>query len=798
MTEIKINPPHYVGPRGVLLNFYEITRGFEEDLLSRLEEKFQKAKKTGYENGTIIPCDIFWALGRYDVIEVLVADRLFDHQSARINQEFKTHKDTKGILDTNHIFCFSLEEESKLLTPQDIHNVTLKEKYPFCLFSFFTINPYFLEKFGFDFEKALHHYFYEIRPNIEPTSIRYLIFHSLSSYQVVLMSFAEQFDALFYNLAQIRQMTGNKVLEHVMTDLNSDDDKPIFIRSHSIPAIRNDFIKNDSLKMLSEQYADPQRKLRLRMDCTHPEYVSVSKYLTNKFNKLVEDIRIYKTTGTYNLSIDLPADIYVKDYSDVLLEIGKANRDKESPLYGKIRNLRTEVLGVAPLSGENQEIPPDKLIESNQPGIKIDENEPVFFDIFAEKKNWSTNNEPSFLSRQRLLSLGIELSNLAFDPVQWNQVNDLLETAKNISNKKPQEYIDNYEQFGEEFILEIINEFEFALSQRKIHAHPDIFDATDRCFANRGGIQRTIQAANGLIKKIFLRSGQSGTTWEGFTIFGYETDYACNKFLKTIHLPYHCIFEVDKWWGVFHELGHLIVDQLNYPHLIYRNGAEYTNKSDRMVTETFCDLYAIYNGFSHDYSLYLKSTWKYLIRRVGWGVFKEHPKYFEDLLYRSLLIWLCFQENSNGKDLDYYLKDIVTIYNKIIGILRPNFDDKNWKEHIEHLVDDIRNKLINKLNDRKDKLKNLKLTCLQCIYLKNKINIPIDIDKSNLLSIYNNLADGKLVDVNERPELIPLSILKYKDQATTREKYQESLFRIHLTAFLSLWNWQVKIIQKTA
>jgi hypothetical protein len=141
-----------------------------------------------------------------------------------------------------------------------------------------------------------------------------------------------------------------------------------------------------------------------------------------------------------------------------------------------------------------------------------------------------------------------------------------------------------------------------------------IEEVTSRFSELRGGVQRALLATEYLPGYI-IGSISSNMKWQGFVVA-----VPTNRFLhinQVILVPEEILWKPDRWWALYHEIGHIIVD--NFKELLvneFRNKfmATKTNQNFWLntLTELITEVIGFEMGFYGDYSLFFDRFWSHI------------------------------------------------------------------------------------------------------------------------------------------------------------------------------------------
>ena len=126
----------------------------------------------------------------------------------------------------------------------------------------------------------------------------------------------------------------------------------------------------------------------------------------------------------------------------------------------------------------------------------------------------------------------------------------------------------------------------------------------------KGGKQRLLKALKCLCLDIFQGVDFD---WHGYVVIGRQ--YLYNHSEEVLSFPSHRAFEVSQYFGLFHEIGHVVsLKKEGFWKERYTSDQEKELLSSYRDTtkEIFCDLFDFQCGFLGDYQLYYKAIPPYL------------------------------------------------------------------------------------------------------------------------------------------------------------------------------------------
>ena len=358
--------------------------------------------------------------------------------------------------------------------------------------------------------------------------------------------------------------------------------------------------------------------------------------------------------------------------------------------------------------------------------------------------------------------------------------------AKNLGTKK---FDDNRKRIILlEQLKKIIQTLEFSIYQRISGIQMSyLMEAKQTGFEKFGGIQRIALAVETIPGDIINNITQNN--WNGFCVFGSEPDFLCQNIGEVISIPFEYKFFPEKWWGLGHEIGHLLInrerDQIfttplkdeieekfeidiaNFRVKLEKTKVydeeqflEYRDRELEFIKENIEEICADYLNlkfvFGSDWGSFLQCTLDYLDNR-GYDILSETR------LFR--IISISEHIHQNGIDDDKYL---YTVINHI----------KPFKTYGEV-----------RFKDRVDIIKNQTF----CLYIKtvgkilNNIDtlVNIDLNDDTLKKIDLELNKGKIIENNNH-----LNVIYILNSLINRDLNDNINFRYQITSILSLYNYR--------
>jgi hypothetical protein len=253
--------------------------------------------------------------------------------------------------------------------------------------------------------------------------------------------------------------------------------------------------------------------------------------------------------------------------------------------------------------------------------------------------------------------------------------------------------------------------------------------------------------------------------WTGFFIIG--KGYYYDHFAGVLSIPVDAAFEVDKYFGLFHELGHIIIsrNKIYFEDEIESldNGA--FDDIYELRTEIFCDLFDFRCGFLGHYELYMNSIPFYLANLINR---KQVPyKKIEEYVLRLLLVTLYSNNFYRLENMEKISKDLLEDFLRKGKITMTPDEKGEVLKNIHYTAAALKNSLTHFRKFFDEFFSDF------CRTRESKF-------ESHLFkSQFKRILDGEVVSGVEHPQLIVLAMIKEK----TRKK--SIPFKAHVAAIQS-------------
>ena len=309
----------------------------------------------------------------------------------------------------------------------------------------------------------------------------------------------------------------------------------------------------------------------------------------------------------------------------------------------------------------------------------------------------------------------------------------------------------------------------------------------------KGGVQRIIQAAEAIPQYVYRAI--YGENWPGFLICGYSARYTHEQG-GAINIQTAAIFNPEKWWGLFHELGHSWVDstpanqerpclfadktfqgKLQFNMGVAEADSNY-NQEVRTISEVLADVfdYCFFSG--KDFQSYAKIIWKFLLSEM-----KSDPiigRQFHFYLFRSFYVFvyntLYLEKKLNYDSLNF--AQIGKLYESFIKHLKA----ANGQMPIKAST---RDEVINYFTRYKWTLEHARES-VERTGVDFYDPAEAETIKRDLIP---QLREGSILsnDAITNPPLLILLLKRYTLSADFERSTPEERFKIRMATILSLW-----------
>lgn len=623
----------YVCNFGIKVIMLQVLPGYEREVVKIFSKELRKLKRE---------FRIFKALGNYDIFII--------YESSDYSPDVIDIGTIPHILKSNELLCFPWEIK-------DESGGKIKDGLDFMIFEknilgfcFLKINPYHIVQTGTIVEQSIID-FCKRQKNLS-------ILGTFGWNEILILVHGESIQSTFKTLLEISDAR----LEYQILDKGK---KPIVkqqgmlflktlsflgINFHLLEKLQDDpnFLKNTLQERISKKIF-PQ----LYIACC-PEFLNdITSEALNRFGQTniilgAEDVQIYK--------IDK-----IRTWGEFFTEVYNFREKNKSKLFStSIRiNWKKEKDKHKLRSKSNQ-----GSMECSYPPVTISKREASII-----KKRFG----PSF--QVWFLNTIYTFDNLIQNNIAKDAFIDMVPFAKEIKN------IALSEESKVQALSDCIDHFIFGAQQRASSIYSGIDNIEYRFSVFKGGIQRVLQAIELLPKSMLEKLGMS---WNGIVNAGESETYRSE--LMVLNIPIDCLFAPKKWWGLFHEIGHVVAlnsDLLNFSDTplkdfqmknmgIFKENSDFTEFAE-LCWEISADIFDYTLGFVTDIETYFGAVWKYLDKEYSQiedvseqekieHLFRSFYVYLYDLIFQKKQISF---DSLNEKNLEKYFKDFVCFLNGI-------------------------------------------------------------------------------------------------------------------------------------
>jgi hypothetical protein len=440
-----------------------------------------------------------------------------------------------------------------------------------------------------------------------------------------------------------------------------------------------------------------------------------------------------------------------------------------------------------------------RALEGNQEPDSSPIHDPEIF----PHKDYPYEDLESFFGENAAPSLAAQiyaLNSLSHNPITGSVFRGLKDYPRLIMGRGTERYIKNHENPDEVLGYKFTEVLGHGLELRSYGTYGNVERPYGRYAKLKGGVQRALMAMEYLPTKILERAA-SPNFW-----FGFINAYEESKFFElqeVIYAPLESLWKPEKWWALYHESGHIIVDR--YPILASDDVKEIkcflAPRTDpiawsKLFIELAAEVIGYELGYFGDLDFLLQTLWPHLEE------IEESLKDYATLkayLIRTFFVEIwekCYGQLAGDPacekcDIDVYYnteylyKSLLEHIGKIEKILGKPFPEKDFaiSSHMSYFKDVL--PFINYLYNQISELEK-----------KDSINIfrrRSWIEDPTTQYIANNLLNGEVYwEEIEHPEAVMYHILKNQGESKSKVGYFPFVF----ATILTFWNAQVQWLKK--
>lgn len=573
------------GDFGLELTFVQLRPGSEFNVEEQLSKVFPKSVK-------------YKCFGKFDLLTVSQMDTLGD---------LRKRGDTLGgihpdILQVNRVLCFAFDHPASIMVSNEIFLT-----YRLAGVCFLKFQSDALRKYGPKLYERILSHLHNNRLKLE--SDAHALYGSLGWSELVIFLFSSNPTSVLKDVLALGNLT--------LPELGFEAQYSVFVDTFTVPCVEYSYLHS---LLYAEQHGNlkPNRVDNLNTYLNVACKSGYSSYeVADKISEYFETVPepAYGKTD-FLVRPQLPFEMFVarllrfrrdEDVKKHVFSTSSIFTLKESP---KPRPLKTKS--------------PQTIFKDVQMGDRL-------MELALSDESLCRGLEDCFAGLSACLSDEV-LSEVFLDLVPF--VSYLLDRGENELDRP----------FQKAELSNVVEAFAKAFRQRFLGSHLTLFEITELVLTYQGGVHRILQAVN-LIPYALLKD--FGESWIGFTVFGLRGQYMRYSF-GIMNLPYECLFDPARWFGLLHEIGHdffhkkgvLQKDELA-PFLKSR-GIESIEQPDelteeqvkelRAIEETFADIFDFLCGFRGDWDLYRDNVLAY--------VFSNWPERSLGYARRAFVIYL--------------------------------------------------------------------------------------------------------------------------------------------------------------
>ncbi|MBF0336556.1 MAG: hypothetical protein HQL05_01865 [Nitrospirae bacterium] len=288
----------------------------------------------------------------------------------------------------------------------------------------------------------------------------------------------------------------------------------------------------------------------------------------------------------------------------------------------------------------------------------------------------------------------------------------------------------------------------------------------------KGGKQMLIKAITTLCVDII--EGIGIRNWVGFVSIGRDNVYS--HFYDTLSIPVNAVFHVDRYFGVFHEIGHLFLLKNNiFIRDMTKNdkAKDITKDSEIKYTQTveeiWCDLFALKCGFLKKLELFMYSFIPY----IGDLLSKQCCDKYSVIEHGLRLMGTIEYQNRHSRVIQGIEEDNVYLKDYLSHFKKPRYDEDFLKNEILKRYRESKSFYDQTFKWYNDIEKAYELEK----YVSDRITLSHQIEITELLN-------GIVVKNIEYPHLVIIKLLKHKYD----NKIEELSFSTNVATILSFVN----------
>lgn len=244
-------------------------------------------------------------------------------------------------------------------------------------------------------------------------------------------------------------------------------------------------------------------------------------------------------------------------------------------------------------------------------------------------------------------------SNLSQNPLCWSAFADMIKFPPYIIDMGL--ILNQRKQNTLSFAQGAMHVLRYGTELRSYGTYETIEEVTGRFSEFRGGCQQALLAIE-LLPSLILK--RLGIDWKGFVITGYYKFFHVNE---VINVPTEAIWNPQRWWALYHEIGHIIIDcsedwfNEKLPSIrLFLANKNFPEKWLRLINECVAEVIGFELGFMDNYKLFFEKLWNHLVEIEA---FQSATIDIEEYAIRSFFTKIFEGHFRRIRNVDYITKD---------------------------------------------------------------------------------------------------------------------------------------------
>ena len=345
-------------------------------------------------------------------------------------------------------------------------------------------------------------------------------------------------------------------------------------------------------------------KLSINVTCDIAHMENIKDYIAKEFFGKKRNVRIYSVFGTKDICFDIDKNT-IKNWGKFIYKLLKFRFDEKTKLFSTFVEISTKRFNV---------------FEAN---TVIDWDSSIIY--LTERKIKALSNKLQHLVNPVISTI------YSFNELLQNRI--ISDCYRDMTRFVADLLFFAYDSHPVKINLtdEIprrVSLIKYGTNQRSSGAFLNIEYQGELQAIYKGGLQRILQSAESLPHYVYKKI-YNGETWPGFVTIGYQTRYW--HAASVLNIPSDMAFSPEKWWGLFHEIGHIYaIANIRAGDNVFtfqdksflktfksklgfdKNEPERFNEAIKNITEAASDIfdYSLFHG--KDFIQYIRVIWNYL------------------------------------------------------------------------------------------------------------------------------------------------------------------------------------------